>query len=284
TCKYAKKLMYNPIKLEKENLGSPINNASSNIKPVISGNKERMVYVSKKKFYDAIFMCTREPNGEWSEPHNIIPQLGVDNRIYPTSLSHDGQTLYLYRNEDFGGDIYVSKLIDDQWTEVEKLNRKINTKYWESHASITRDGKTLFFTSNRDGGYGGLDIYISQKNEDDEWGDPENCGPVINSKYDEHTPFPANNGTTLYFSSDGHLTMGGFDIFRSDKQGEKWTKPENLGYPINTTSDDVFFHPIEDRKTAIYSIFSKKEGFGQEDIYLIHFDSKQSTSWLINNK
>ncbi|MDZ7738633.1 MAG: hypothetical protein U5K32_06115 [Bacteroidales bacterium] len=158
---------------------------------------------------------------------------------------------------------------------LRKLNENINTKYWESHACISSDGEKLFFTSNRKGGFGGLDIYISEKDSLDQWGPALNLGPVINTPFNEETPFLNNNDDVLFFSSRGHFNMGGHDIFYSTKtDSSKWSVPVNMGYPVNTTDDDLFFSPVGDGYLAYVSKFDT-DGFGMEDIYRVEVFSDE---------
>jgi len=190
--------------------------------------------------------------------------------------------MYLYKNDEYDGNIYISRYVDSLWTRVVRLNDNINTKYWESHASVTRDGNILYFTSNRKGGYGGLDIYRSYKDSTGNWGPPENLGPIINTEYNEETPFITVDGKTLFFSSYGHFNIGGYDIFYSNllENGE-WSVPVNMGYPINTTDDDVFYQPIGKGYMAYYSKFSD-EGFGKMDIFKLEiFSAEHPRKFLI---
>lgn len=136
--------------------------------------------------------------------------------MYPTCLSSDGNCLLLSKDDDFNSEIYLSRKIDGEWQPAEKLGKNINTKYWENHACVSEDGSVLIFTSNKPGGYGGFDLYLSRWDETTgDWGPAENMGPVINTPFNEETPFLVNNGKTIYFSSQGHETMGGYDVFTS---------------------------------------------------------------------
>jgi hypothetical protein len=189
------------------------------------------------------------------------------------SLNKDGSELFLYKNDGYDGNIYSSTLINGTWTPIKKLNKNINTKFYESHASISSDGKKLYFTSNRDGGAGGLDIYVSEKDASGDWGPAVNLGNTINTPYNEDTPFITDNDSVLYFSSEGHNSMGGFDNFKSVRQGTAWKTPSNLGFPINSTDDDKFFQPLNGGKNAYYSIttdYKKKDiffiGMGNTDV------------------
>ena len=274
-CERARYLKSIPVDFEIKNLGEVINTRFSDINPIVSGNGERVVYVSKMQFYDATFF-SEKVDGEWQPPRNIIPELGVDGDVYPTSLSWDGNTMIIYRNDDFIGNLYLSRYADGRWTSMEKLSDNINTKYWESHGSLSKDGNTLYFTSNRKGGYGGLDIYKSEKLPNGSWGTPVNLGPTINSRYNEETPFITDNGKILYFSSYGHYNMGGYDVFYSlaGENGE-WGEPINLGYPINTTDDDLFYQPFNNGDNAYFAKFLEG-GIGRHDIYYLDVYSENN--------
>ncbi|MFW5781400.1 MAG: hypothetical protein ACOCXD_02410, partial [Bacteroidota bacterium] len=265
----ARKLKANPVDVDITNLGEKINSRFAQKNPVISPDGSKLIYVEELQFYDAVFFAEKK-NGEWQYPRNLIPEFGIDGDVYPTSISSDGTELYLYRNEGFLGEIYVSHYKNGVWSKPNKLGENINTKYWESHASISSDGKTLYFTSNRKGGYGGLDIYKSFRNSDGTWGPAVNLGPVINTPYNEETPFITEDGKTLYFSSYGHFNMGGYDVFYSSLYDDgTWSPPLNVGYPINTTDDNVFYQPFKNGKFAYMSRFEDDNTLGRNDIYLL---------------
>ena len=266
-CKNAERREKDPLDLVFTNIGDTINSRFNDVNPVVNSDETAIVYVQQQQFYDAVFYSTKV-NGKWQFPRNIMFELGFDNYIYPTSISADGTELYLYGVDDFLGTIYVSKLVNGLWTKAKKLNDNINTKYWESHASISYDGKSLYFTSNRKGGYGGLDIYVSHRDAKGDWGPPVNLGPNINTKYNEESPFITEDGKTLYFSSYGHNSMGGYDVYYSNllDNGE-WSVPINAGYPINSPDDDVFFMPVKNGNIAYYSRYIEGSGSGKIDIY-----------------
>lgn len=274
-CERARSLKKMPVDFDIKNIGETINTRFADINPVVSGNGERLVYVSEIQFYDAAFF-SEKVDGVWQPPRNIIPELGVDGDVYPTGLSWDGNTMIIYRNDDFVGNLYVSHYENGKWTAMEKLGDNINTKYWESHGSLSADGNMLYFTSNRQGGYGGLDIYVSRKQQNGSWGIPVNLGPTINSRYNEETPFITENGKILYFSSYGHFNMGGYDVFYSmaDEEGN-WDMPINLGFPINTTDDDLFYHPVNNGDNAYFAKFVEG-GFGRHDIYYLDIYSENN--------
>ncbi len=265
--KNALRLRIRPVFYISENLGDIINTPFSEINPVISGDESTLVFTKKLKFYDAVF-CSKKIAGEWSYPINLTPQFGLDGNSYTTGLSYKGDEIYVYRSDGYDGNIYVSKLIEDTWSKLEKLNENINTKYWESHASLSSDGKTLYFTSNRKGGYGGLDIYKSEKTGRGNWGPPVNLGNVVNTKYNEETPFITSDDKTLYFSSFGHFNIGDYDIFYSTISGNgTFNKPVNIGYPINTTGDDLFYVPVGDGRYGYYSMYDPDNVYGLNDIF-----------------
>jgi tetratricopeptide (TPR) repeat protein len=263
SCKRAVEAMKNPIDIDEQIITNPINTRQSETNPVVSQDESMIVYAAKLPFYNAMFY-SKKVNGKWQEPVNMIPELEVDNDCYPTSLSYDGKELYVYRTNEYKGDLFVTRYENGKWTKLKKLKGAINTKYWESHASISRDGKKLYFTSNREGGYGGLDIYVSNRIAGDEWGPAQNLGPIINSEYNEDAPFIMPDDKTLYFSSFGHQTIGGYDIFYSVRN-DSWSNPVNMGFPINSTDDDIFFYPLRDGEIG-YSARFIPEGAGKYDL------------------
>ncbi len=271
SCENAKNLLKNPVSINKLNVGETINNNFSNVNAVVSSNDQYMVFISELKFYDAIFFS--EKIGEnWGTPINITPDIKSDGDYFPCYLSPDGDTLLLFRYDGYSGDLYLSKFDNGKWQVPNKLSKNINSKSLETHGCLSADGKTIYFVSDRKGGYGGLDIYKSTFNETlNDWGEAVNLGPEINTALNEETPQISEDGKILYFSSQGHYNMGGFDIFHSSLIGEnEWTTPVNIGYPINTTDDDVFYYPIKNGKFAYFSVYDK-DGFGQNDIFKYDF-------------
>jgi len=273
-CNIALKYMENPIPMQKTNLGDVINNSSSNYKAVISGDGNTLLYMNELPFYDAVYF-SRFENGQWTEPENITPQIQSDGDQYVTSVSYDGTILYLTKEDNFNSDIYSSDYKDGQWAKSRPLDKPVNSKYWESHASISKDNKTLYFTSNRRGGLGEMDIYKSSLDKEGNWDKPENLGSTVNTSLNEDTPFITEDGKSLYFSSQGHNSMGGYDIYVThlDDDG-KWTEPVNLGYPVNTTDDDLFYYPWNNAQVA-YAALLESDSYGKEDIYKIVLTSEE---------
>ena len=267
-CENAKNYIENPISFSEENLGESINDDKDNFNPVISYDGKTLAFMVSLKFYDAI-MVSRLKNNKWGTPINITPELETDGDMYISSLSEDGNTLYLSKDDDYDSDIYMSWFDGTKWMPVEKLNKNINTRYWESHGYISKDGSMLFFASDRPGGYGGLDLYISRK-INGEWDAAVNLGPEINTPFNEDRPFLLEDSKTLYFSSQGHEGMGGYDIFISKLESNGlWSSPINLGYPLNNTDDNIFFMPTDKGKEGYISLQRSNSGYGGEDIYKI---------------
>lgn len=264
SCERAKIIEDNPLKLIEMPLGENINTSASELYPVVSGDEEKLVFVRRLKFYDAMYFSTRDGEN-WTDPVNITSEIGSDGDFYPTSLSYDGNELYLVRQTELGADIYVSRFINQKWTTAQKLGKKINSLSNETSASVTENGQMLYVASNRKGGRGGYDIYISKKDKNNEWGKLKNLGKTINTPFDEASPVALKNGKVLFFSSKGHFNMGGYDVFYSTMENKRWKEPVNIGSPISNTGDNLFYYPVGNGKTAYISKFPSDGG--SENIY-----------------
>lgn len=270
SCEVAKKVQKSPVYKDFVNLGQPVNTRFSEINPVLSGDGKTLIFTRQLQFYDGIFLSRKTDDRNWTEPVNLTPDFGLDGNSYSTGISYDGTEIFAYRSDEYDGNIYTSKLVNGKWSVLVKLNANINTKYWESHASPSPDGQYLYFTSNRKEGYGGLDIYKSKRLADGDWGVPVNLGPIVNSPFNEESPFLSTDGNTLYFSSEGHSTMGGYDIFVSVLKGpQTWSRPQNMGFPINSTDDDIFYQPVKETHHAMYAMYDAATTNGLGDIYLL---------------
>lgn len=283
-CKNGIELMKFPIQMQITNLGGIVNTEYDEHSPVFSADESTLIFTSKRKssvhstktddgqYYEDIYITHKLPDGQWTEPIPISPKINTPIHEASIGLSPDGQELYIYKDESTilnprDGNIYVSYLQGSEWTTPVKI--AINTKYNENHASISADGQELFFTSDRPGGLGGMDIYSSKRLPNGQWGIPVNLGPKINTSKDEISPFIHPDGVTLFFSSKGHNSMGGYDIFyaiRNEKY--EWNSPTNLGYPISTPNDDAFYVPTPDGVRAYYAS-QQTGGIGRNDIYII---------------
>jgi hypothetical protein len=262
-CDNAIKLEANPVSLLKEKMPADFSMGAINDNPAVSFDGNVIAYTERRGLANAIYYSRKE-RGKWQPPVDITMTINAGEDCSTCALNNDGTEMFLYKEDNFDGNIYSSSFTNGSWSPVKKLNKNINTKFYESHASVSADGKKLYFSSNREGGQGQLDIYISEKDASGDWGPAVNMGAVINTTFNEDTPFILKNDSVIYFSSEGHSTMGGYDIFKSQKIGNVWKTPQNLGYPINSTDDDKFFQPAGNGIRAYYSMttdYKKKEIF-----------------------
>ena len=282
-CKIAKKLIANPVKAKIDNVGPVVNGVYPDYAPVITADESVMIFTSRREgntgkntssYLDQeeefpmedIYQSTKT-NNKWSEPINLGSPVNTEDHDAAIALSPDGNQLFIYKDVQ-KGDIYLSKKKGLAWSEPQSLGDKINlAKFSEQSCSITADGKTLYFSSNRPGGYGGLDIWKSQLIKG-KWSEPLNMGPKINTKEDEDSPFIHPDGVTLYYSTKGKTTMGGYDIVKTSLEKGGWSEPENMGYPINSVQNDIYFVLSADGKHGYYASY-KEGGFGKHDIYTI---------------
>jgi outer membrane protein OmpA-like peptidoglycan-associated protein len=266
------------------NLGDSVNSSYPEYSPVVSADESTLIFTSRRPgstgndktdsdmFFEDIYFCTKKENGTWSSPRSIGANINTNDNEADIGLSADGQMLFVYRGVN-GGDIYYSVLEGETWGTLIALNANINSKAWETHATLSIDGNTLYFVSDRkEGGFGGRDIWRCVKLPNGQWSMPLNLGPTINTAYDEDAPFIHPDGVTLFFSSTGHKNMGGFDIFKSIKDDDgKWSVPENLKAPINTTDDDIFYVQSVDGKRGYFSSV-RAGGKGEKDLYMINYE------------
>ncbi|MFT6715722.1 MAG: outer membrane protein OmpA-like peptidoglycan-associated protein [Saprospiraceae bacterium] len=294
-CENGIQLVSNPVKIKVATVGANVNSKFPEYAPVISADEKTLIFTSRRGqggdkkdgfdylFYEDIYISEKSDGGKWKSPKKISDNINSSGHEASIGLSVDGQQLLIYSSqEDPDGDIYLSTLDGDVWSRPIPF-LQINSKSAETHACFNVDGTAVFFTSNREeDNYGGFDIYKINKLPDGTWSLPINLGPTINTKYDETAPFIHPDGVTLYFSSNGHKTMGGYDIFKStiNQETYSWTNPENIGYPINTTGDDVFYVTSVDGNRAYYAS-EKSDGQGEKDLYIItSLDKKKKSKAL----
>ncbi|MCF6359871.1 MAG: OmpA family protein [Cyclobacteriaceae bacterium] len=282
-CEQGKILMEFPEDVEIVNLGADINSKFYDYAPVVDADENIMIFTSRRKEqnlnedvsddnlpFEDIFISKKLDNGSWDYPDNIG---NVVNTMYHDSnvgLSKDGKELYIYKDEN-NGDIYVSNIDENgEWSYPEPLDKHINTEFSETSVTLSPDNNTMFFSSDRPGGEGGIDIWVSHRNAKGAWQKASNIGAPINTPFDEDGPFIGFDGKTLYFSSRGGNGMGGYDIYRVeyDSSSQVWSTPTNMGYPINTPDDDIYFTPSKDGKRAYYASV-KEDGLGYTDLYML---------------
>jgi len=293
-CNNAKELVAQPVNVKIENMGSAINTTYPDYSPIVSADENMIIFTSRRpgnvgdktdeygNYYENIYISEKKDN-VWQKAENIGSPINTDGNEASVAFAPDGQQILIYRDDNGDGNLYSTSLSGDKWSKPVKLNENINTPYWETTGCISADGNTLYFASNRPGGYGGRDIYKSVKTiVDGDWGVPVNLGSTINTPYEDDAPFIHSDGITLYFSSNGHKTMGGFDVFSSIKtiNDTTWSEPVNIGYPINTTDDDIYFMVSPDKTHAYYSSF-RDEGMGEKDNYMLTFIDTPKCSPII---
>lgn len=265
-CNLAREMQQHPVAFNAVNLGSVINNERPNFNAVVSGDSKTLAYTSPGRQGYEIFLSTYADTG-WTTPKNITSLLGTGKFMKTCDLSYDGLTLLLALEDPENSDIYVSHFNKGRWSKVEPLGKTINSKTQETHASLSADNKTLYFTSDRKGGEGDLDIYKSVIDSKGGWGKAVNLGPDVNTPFNEETPFVTEDKQVLFFSSEGHEGIGGYDIYRYDF-GNPDAGVVNLGYPLNTTDNNLFYFPIGNGLSAYYA-FAGPGSYGGRDVYLV---------------
>lgn len=283
-CENGKEFVSAPREYKIKNMGPAINSEWDDFAPVVTADESFMAFTTRRQegnsnenvfddnlYYEDVFYSTKV-NGKWQYAKNIGPPVNIIYHSSNLAISADGSELYLYKSQN-GGDIFLSeKNPDGSWSEPVALNDNINSTFSENSVSISPDGNTLYFSSDRPltPDKTDLDIYVSKKDRRGEWGTAKNLGPVINTEYDEDGPFIDYDGKTLYFSSKGHKGMGGYDIYKSvyNEETEEWSEPVNLGYPMNSPDNDIYFVAARDGKRGYYAS-AKADGLGFTDIYEI---------------
>lgn len=281
---YAKEMIDKPINVDIENFGSSINTEFNEYVPLIYGEEDEIIFTSRRpgstggkidhrgEYYEDVYKCEKK-YGFWQQPEQLQGDVNTETHDACVGLSPDGQYLYIFRTSEnlIEGDLYRTERGENGWESLERLPDVINSDAIETSASITSDDRVIYFSSSREGGYGGMDIYKVVKIPNGEWSEAENLGPTINTGHDEESPFIHADGKTLYFSSRGHSSMGGFDVFKSTLQASGlWSEPVNMGYPLNSVANDLHFVMSVDKQTGYYSS-AAKGGFGGQDIYKINF-------------
>ncbi len=290
----ARKLTAAPIDVSFKNAGSSVNSAFSDYYPFITPNESYLVFTSRRKgkgvkefdgYYPSDIYETKVANGEFES----AKMLGTINGIYDeqvVGLSYDANTLFLYiDNIEEYGDIFESIKKNNKYGKPLKMGENVNSKDFESAASISADGNTLFFSSNRKGGIGGKDIWMTRKLPNGEWALPQNLGSNINTEYDEDFPNLFYDGKTLYYSSNGRNSIGGYDLFKSEwnTENNEWSLPENIGYPVNTCDDNMVISFTEDQRHAYVSIY-REDSQGDLDIYRVTFNELEEKQTVYKSK
>ena len=255
-CRYAMEMKKKPLTIISDLFAPWLNEYPGACNPVLSRNDSVFVFTVKNNGKTKI-LCSYK-SGTWRRPVDITRQLGGYNRFYSNSITGDGRLLIIYMDDGGDGNLYYSQRKDTTWSKIKSVGKKINTIYWESHGFITPDGKTMYFASNRPKGKGNLDIWISEKAVDGTWEHPENCGDVINTPYNENTPFFDPATESLFFSSMGQPSMGGYDVLKSSYNNGGWTNPIGMPYAFNNTLENIFFIVNNNASGFITSLYNDK--------------------------
>lgn len=287
-CYNGKKIIENPIRVFIDNLGGSINTQYREYGAVISADESVIIFTSRRvgstggkidptinEHFEDLYISYKQEDGSWSPAENLGDNVNSDDHDAVAAVSADGQRVLIFLGrKNNAGDLYECTLDGDVWSKPESLGKNVNTKeYHESSACYSPDGNTIYFVTNKPGGIGDHDIYMTQRDEKGKWGPATNLGTTINTKYDEEAVYMHPDGKTLYFSSKGHTSIGGYDIFKSvyDEATQSWGTPENLGYPVNTADDDAFFVLSADGKRGYFTSGQQADNKGTLDLYMITF-------------
>lgn len=301
----ARDLRSKPLGYQVSNVGPVVNGDHPDFSPVLSVDGNALFYTSRRIRpdssnnsvldpiaglpYENIYVSYKNRDGAWQTPELLNINPSGAGHLASVNVAADGQTLYIYRDDGGDGNIYESKLVGEIWSDPVLMGSDINTKAWETHGALSADGNTFYFISDRAGGQGGRDVYRVVRLPNGEWSKAQNLGNVVNTTYDEDGVFIHPNGRTMYFSSVGHNSMGGFDILMTEMQDDgSWSLPKNLGSPLNTTDDDVFFITTADGRRGYFSSDRFKPvatdgiqgSYGEKDIYFVDLPSEMEAEGL----
>jgi outer membrane protein OmpA-like peptidoglycan-associated protein/tetratricopeptide (TPR) repeat protein len=282
-CRYGQDLVNQPVRVIINNLGQRVNSEYDDYNPVLHPNNDLLYFTSRRevekkdkrlevdnKYLENIFV-SEQAGDLWKKPTLVDNKLDSKNNESLITISADGNFIYLYNGQENGGDIMVSEFKKGKWKSPKSISKKISSKYKETTVTFSPDGKEMFFVSNQEGTIGGMDIFYSKLNEKEKWTEPINMNAAINTVYNEEGVYWHPKEDKLYFSSQGHNSIGGFDVFYIERNEEGfWSNPVNMGYPVNTPNDDIFFKMDENNKQAYYSSV-RDNGFGGKDLYKVIF-------------
>jgi outer membrane protein OmpA-like peptidoglycan-associated protein len=295
-CKNAIEFSKNPSNVIIKNLGDSVNTEYPDYSPVVNADESLMLFTSRRpgstggergvdgSYYEDIYSSHRKSDGTWATAQKLFSLINTNSNEATIGLSPDGQMVYVYKDSN-GGDLFFSTLTGEIWSDLTPFGPEVNSPHWETHISISPDGNSMFFSSDRPGGFGGQDLYRCVKLPTGKWSDPQNLGASINTKYDEDSPYLHPDGKKLFFSSEGHTSIGGLDIFYSilsaDSVGNvSYGTPISLRMPINTPDDDEFYVPTANGLHAYFSS-GREGGYGDQDIYVADLPNEIQTDPLV---
>lgn len=280
--KNAQILTKKPLDITFQNLGEKINSEYPDYYAFVTPNESFMVFTSRRKsgakefdgYYPASIYYSKVVNGDYVKTKRGSPLINSTYDDQVVGLSYNADKIFIYFDDIKNtGDIYEADIVNFKFKKKVKMNGSVNSKGFESSATISADGQTLFFASKRSDGMGGKDIYMTRKLPTGKWALPQNLGSNVNTKDDEDFPNLFYDGRTLYFSSKGHNSIGGYDYFKStwNSATNEWSKAENLGYPLNTTRDNICISFTENKSHAYVSCW-REDSKGFQDIYKVTFN------------
>ncbi len=264
-CRYAMEMKKKPVRVLSDLFAPWLSDYPGACNPVLAKNDSVFIFTQKTEDKTRI-LCSWKGK-EWEKPRDITRQLGGYDRLYSNSITGDGKTLVLFMDDGDDGNLYFSQRRDTVWSRIRNFGRPVNTIYWESHGFITPDANSIYIASNRPGGFGELDLWVSEKKPDGSWDNPVNLGESINTPYNEDTPFFDPDNEALIFSSDGHVSMGDYDVFRSVIRAGNWTNPVAMPYAFNTTAANTSFILNNNAPGFVASIYDDKSE--ERNIYAI---------------
>jgi outer membrane protein OmpA-like peptidoglycan-associated protein len=298
-CYNGKKIIEKPIRVFIDNLGEAVNSKYNEYGAVISADESVIIYTSRRagstggkidpmlnEHFEDLYISTKNEDGTWAPAENMGENVNTNDHDAVAAISADGQRIIIYKGKSGFGDLFECVLEGSEWSKAEDLGKNINTKNThEPSACYSPDGNVIYFVSDKGGGIGDHDIYMSRRDEKGKWGPAQNLGATINTKYKEDGVYMHPDGKTLYFGSEGHTSMGGMDIFKSvlDVTNNTWSEPENLGYPVNTADQDAFFVISASGKHGYYMSSAQKDNKGLRDLYMITFLGPEK-QMVLNNE
>lgn len=273
---FAKEAIKKPVEFDPQPLNSTVNSFPIQYFPVLTIDENQIIFTARRGVMpgmdEDIYVSRKDSIGEWGSPKLISPDIsrpGINEGA--CSISADGKVLVFTICKDRRGlgscDLYISKKTGKHWSYPVNMKAPVNSSAWESQPALSADGRTIYFVSDRKGGIGKLDIWVSRQNENDEWSIPENLGPSINTQFDDITPSIHPNNLTLYFSSEGHPGFGGYDLFMSEKNDRTWEAPRNMGYPLNDEDDQVSLFVTADGERGFFSKETEKNQEYESKLY-----------------
>lgn len=264
TCVFGAKAIENPLVITPEELSDTVNQFILQYFPALTADGETLLFTALRPENDEDLYVTHFKDGHWTTPTSISDKINTAENEGTGTLSADGRTLVFTacnRRDGYGScDLYISRKNGKDWEAPKNIGINVNTPFWESQPTLSPDGRTLYFISDRKGGLGGRDVWYTSLQKNGEWSPAKNIGGPVNTPDDEASPYLHANGHTLFFASEGHEGFGGYDLFFSDSTAAGWQKPENLGYPINTSDNQVALVITSDSQYGYYSLDTKRVG------------------------